>query len=177
VELVEGVAPHDWVPSEQGLAAARRLATAPVWRTLAAVATSSEAKARVTAEPIAAAAGLTLRVEDDLREVRRGLSALDRGDHEARVRRYLAGDAIQGWEPKDEAKQRIDRCVRRLLADTAGPLAVVSHGTILALNLELVFDEWAAIGLPAVAVVRDGALVEPFRGVDEFLAAQRFTPG
>jgi broad specificity phosphatase PhoE len=172
VKLVEGVAPHDWLPSERGLREARRLATASAWRTLSIVATSTEPKARATAEPIAAAAGVHLRAEPDLREVARGLAFLDAAAHSDRVRRYLAGDPMEGWEPRDEAQRRFECCVDRLVAETDGHLAIVSHATVLALYLGLTHDEWAAIPLPAVAVAdsRTRRLLRPFQSVDELLA-------
>ena len=174
VEPVAGVPPHEWLPTDAGLAAARRLAQAPVWRDVRTVATSPEPKARATAEPLARAAGVPLRVEPDLREVVRGAPpALAAAEHRDRVRRYLGGgDPVAGWEARDRARDRFAGCVRRLLAGAPAPLATVSHGTILALYLGLAFEEWCAIDLPAVAVAdpTTGTLLEPFRGVDEFLA-------
>jgi broad specificity phosphatase PhoE len=171
VELVESAVPHDWLTSERGLQDARRLATAPVWRTLSTVATSTEPKARATAEPIAAAAGVSLRAEQDLREVARAPAFLDAAAHSDRVRRYLEGEPIEGWEPREQHR-RFERCVDRLVTESNGPLAIVSHATVLALYLGLTHDEWAAIPLPAVAVAdpRTGRLLQPFRSVDEFRA-------
>jgi broad specificity phosphatase PhoE len=172
VSLVDGVPAHEWLPTEAGLEAARRLATVPDWREVRVVATSTEPKARATAEPIAAAAGVPLRADPDLREVARDPAALvEAAEHADRVRRYLEGEPIEGWERREDARSRFERCADRLVAETDGPLAIVSHATVLALYLGLTHDEWAAIPLPAVAVVdpRTRRLLRPFQSVDELL--------
>jgi broad specificity phosphatase PhoE len=172
VALVDGVPAHEWVPTEAGLEAARRLATAPDWREIRLVATSTEPKARATAEPIGAAAGVPIRAERDLREVaREPAPVLEAADHRLGVGRYLEGAPIEGWEAREHARRRFERCLDGLVSETAGPLAVVSHATVLALYLGLTRDEWAAIPLPAVAVAdpRTRRLLRPFQSVDEFL--------
>ena len=173
VALVDGVPAHAWRPTEAGLQAARRLAAAPVWQGVPLVATSTEPKARATAEPIAAVAGVPLRAEQDLREVgREPAPVIGAAEHGNRVRRYLEGEPIEGWEPREHACRRFERCLDGLVAETDGPLAIVSHATVLALYLGLTHDEWAAIPLPAVAVAdpHTRRLLGPFRSVDELLA-------
>jgi broad specificity phosphatase PhoE len=173
VALVDGVPAHEWLPTQAGLEAARRLATVPSWRDVDLVATSTEPKARATAEPIAASAGVPVRAEGDLREVAREPAPLvGAAEHGDRVRRYLEGEPIEGWEPREHAHRRFERCLDGLVAETHGSLAIVSHATVLALYLGLTPDEWAAIPLPAVAVAdpRDRRLLRPFQSVDEFLA-------
>jgi broad specificity phosphatase PhoE len=179
VALVDGVPADEWLPTEAGLEAARRLATDPVWQDVDLVATSTEPKARATAEPIAAAAGVPLRAEPDLREVaREPAPVIEAAEHADRVRRYLEGEPIDGWEPHERARGRFERCLDRLVAETRGPLAVVSHATVLALYLGLTHDEWAAIPLPAVAVADplNRRLLRPFRSVDEFLRVPAVRP-
>jgi hypothetical protein len=173
VALVDSVPAAEWLPTEAGLEEARRLATAPGWREVRLVATSTEPKARATAEPIAAAAAGPLRAEPHLREVARETApVIDATEHRDRVRRYLEGEPIEGWEPREHAHRRFVRCVDRLTAETDGPLAIVSHATVLALYLGLTHDDWAVIPLPAVAVAdpRTRRLLRPFQSVDELLA-------
>lgn len=173
VSLVDGVPAHEWLPTEAGREDARRLATVPGWRGVGLVATSTEPKARATAEPIASAAGLPLRVEPGLCEVARETApVIDAAEHRERVRRYLGGEPIAGWESREHAHRRFVRCVDRLAAETDGPLAIVSHATVLALYLGLTHDEWAAIPLPAVAVAdpRTRRVLRSFQSVDELLA-------
>ncbi len=173
VSLVDGVAAHEWLPTKAGLDAAARLATASDWTEMRLVTTSTEPKARATADPIAARAGVPVRDEPDLHEVAREPAPVIRAaDHASRVRRYLEGEPIDGWEPREHASRRFERCIDRLVAETDGPLAIVSHATVLALYLGLTHDEWAAIPLPAVAVAdpRTRRVLRSFQSVDELLA-------
>jgi len=170
VELEEGVPAPEWQLTPAGRAAAGRLARSQAWRELTLIATSPEPKARGTAEPIATAAGLELREEPDLREVSRERTPiLARADYVALVERYLAGDAVAGWESGQLARRRVASCIARLVRDAAGPCAVVSHGLVLSLYLGLAVADWQAITLPAVAVVDadTDTLLQPFASVEE----------
>jgi broad specificity phosphatase PhoE len=175
VDPVDGVPPHQWRPSADGLEAARRLARSPVWRRVELIASSTEPKALATAERIAETARVPLRPDPGLREVSREPALLEAAEHSSRVRRYLAGHRVEGWEPPDQARRRFERCVDRLVAEADGPLVVVSHATVLALYLGLTHDEWVAIPLPAVAVAdpRARRLLQSFLSVDELLAGTR----
>ncbi|GIV96306.1 MAG: hypothetical protein KatS3mg057_0963 [Herpetosiphonaceae bacterium] len=175
----------EWPLTGEGRALAERLAEAPVWRNLELVASSPEAKALNTAEPIAAAAGLTVRIEEELREVRReGTPVVGWEAYKAMVAAFFAspGQSVHGWEPGGVARQRIVSCINRLLAETQGSLALVSHGLILSLYLASLtgldipnLEEWAAIPLPAVAIVDPsvGRVVAPFVSVEGFLEGFR----
>jgi broad specificity phosphatase PhoE len=157
---------REWRLSEEGRAAAERLARSPLWRDVTAVFTSPEPKAVDTARPIADAAGIGVEAIDGLREADRGpLPVRARDDYEALVERYLAGDTPAGWEPPDAVRRRVGDAINGLRARADGPVAIVSHGLALSLHLGLSVDEWRQIALPAVAVDRP-----PFLRVDEFLA-------
>jgi broad specificity phosphatase PhoE len=141
----------EWRLTDAGRAAAAALAGSRSWDGVELVATSPEPKARDTAEPIAAALGLPLRVEDDLREVERGgLPVLERADYVALVARYLGGEPVEGWEPATEALERFAACIDRLLGETTSEVVAVTHGLVIALFLGLTLDEWTALPLPAV---------------------------
>jgi broad specificity phosphatase PhoE len=104
-----------------------------------------------TAEPIAAAAGLPLRVEGDLREVRRtNQRVLPREEYVALVARFLTGADVEGWESAQVARARFSACVERLARDADGPLAVVTHGLVLSLHLGYDLEKWLALRLPDV---------------------------
>jgi broad specificity phosphatase PhoE len=151
VELRDGVPPEEWPPTPAGLEAADRLAGEPFVRDLSLVATSPEPKAVATARPVAASAGLELRVEDDLREARRPKTPiLERDAYVALVARYLAGEEIAGWEPAAAARARFAGCVERLAAEARGPLAVVTHGLVISLFLGYGVEKWRALRLPDV---------------------------
>ena len=154
VELVDGVPPPDWPVTEEGRRAAERLARDPVWRGVALVATSPEAKAVATAEPIARAAELAPHVDPDLREVwRHGTPVLPRAQYVDLVARYLGGEPFEGWEPQEHARRRVLGALDRIAAVSPGAAAVVTHGLVLALALGLDLEEWAALPLPGVVRV------------------------
>ena len=150
VELRDGTPPEEWRPTPAGLEAAERLADEPFAQDLTLVASSPEPKAVATARPVAAAAGVELRVEDDLREARRATPILARDAYVALVARYLAGEEIPGWEPPAAARARFAACVERLAAEAPGPLAVVAHGLVMSFYLGYGVEEWSALRLPDV---------------------------
>lgn len=165
VRLDPDVPPQIWELTDEGRADAERLARLAVLDGLEVVVTSPEPKARATAEPIARAAGVELRIERDLREAERGASPVDdRDGFVKRVDDWLGGTPVPGWEERDLAAVRIVACVERLLAESSDSLVLVSHGTVLSLYLAWLrgqervdLAEWEAIPLPAVAVVDPAA--------------------
>ncbi|HEX6762407.1 MAG TPA: histidine phosphatase family protein [Gaiellaceae bacterium] len=132
-----------WELSREGRAAAEELAArlAPVPRVLS----SPEAKAVATAEPLARRSGVSLEVDERLREVAREANLPDVESHRAAVRAYLGGEAIPGWEEAGRARARFAAAL-----DGLDDVAVVTHATVLALFLGYDFDAWAGIRLPDV---------------------------
>jgi broad specificity phosphatase PhoE len=154
VELVDGVPADRWLLTDDGREAAAELARWPGWGGVSLIASSPEAKALGTAAPIAATAGVEVRVEPDLREAERpGQRVVPREDFLALTRSYLAGDDIPGWEPAGRVRRRVTACIARLAGEARGDVAVVSHGLALSLYLGASFEEWERIELPAVAIV------------------------
>jgi broad specificity phosphatase PhoE len=148
-----------WYLSAEGRAAAEALAAEPYWAEVHALHCSSEPKAVGTAQRIAAHHGLPVHVETDLREVERPWAS--EGYREL-VRRYLAGDAVPGWEPRAAALERVRRCAAKVIAAAGGhDAAIVSHGVLLTLYLsdmldidrDAAYEQWDHIGFPDVAVV------------------------
>jgi broad specificity phosphatase PhoE len=123
---------EEWVLSEEGRAAAAalRLPVLPVR-------TSSEPKAVETA----VAAGWTATIDPRLGEVRRPW--VD-DDYDAHVARYLGGEQLDGWEPREAALARLHEAL-----DGFDGIAV-THGLAIALFAGLSFDEWRAMPFPAV---------------------------
>ncbi len=179
VRLVPELPPHHWELTAEGRADAERLSQLAVFTGIEAVVTSPEPKARATAAPIAQAAGVELRVEDDLREAERGSSPVDdRARFVARVDSWLDGTPVPSWEERDAAASRIVACISRLLDESGGDLVLVSHGTVLSLYLAWLrgqervdLAEWEAIPLPAFTLVDPDArrIVEPWRGLQHKL--------
>jgi len=60
------------------------------------------------------------------------------------VRRYLAGDPLSGWEPREAALARL-----RAALDGFDGVAV-THGLAIALYAGLTFDAWRSMPFPAV---------------------------
>ena len=141
VQLRLGEPARTWPLTEEGRAAAALLAARlpRVERVLS----SPEPKALGTAEPIAHLHSLQVEVDDRLREVERERNLPTRDAHRAAVRRYLAGEGVNGWEPRELALARVRAAVAGL-----EDAAVVSHGMLLSLLLGYSFDEWSRIGLP-----------------------------
>jgi broad specificity phosphatase PhoE len=85
----------------------------------------------------------------------------------------LAGETLDGWEPRDTAVGRVCGAIEQVLRRHAGQsVGVVSHGIALTLylssvqglNPEAAFRAWSSIRMPDVAVVEDGRTVQPFGG-------------
>ncbi len=144
VELRDDVPAPLWELTLEGRAAADELAgRLPRFRR---VVTSPEPKAIATAEPIARASGVDLELDERLREVARPTGVVD--DYACRVRRYLGGEALDGWEPREEARAR----TAAALAGLDG--CAVSHGLVMSLVLGYDFDAWRALRLPDAVEVR-----------------------
>jgi broad specificity phosphatase PhoE len=122
---------HEWPLSEAGRSAARALVL-PVGLAL----TSSEAKARETAE----LARLDAVVDERLGEVQRPWS----DDYQRLVERYLGGEDLVDWEPRVSALARL-----RAVLDGFDGVAV-THGLAISLYAGLSFDEWRALPFPAI---------------------------
>jgi broad specificity phosphatase PhoE len=132
-----------WQLTDEGRADAEEIAVrlAPVRRVLS----SPEPKAVGTAEPIALRSGVEVELDPRLREVRREANLPDYAAHREAVRRYLDGEAIDGWEPAAEARGRFAQALEGL--DDA---VVVTHATVLCVFLGYDFERWNRIALPDV---------------------------
>jgi broad specificity phosphatase PhoE len=157
-----------WHLSPDGRTAAAALAEHDQWASVATVYCSSEPKAIGTAQRIAWRHGLRLQIEHDLHEVERPWTE---GDYRALVRRYFAGDTLDGWEPSKSALARVRGAIEAIVT-AGGDAAIVSHGLALMLYIsDLIgldgaqtFEMWSGISFPDVAAVEDGRLVRRFGG-------------
>ena len=143
VELRLDEPARTWPLTAEGRAAAEELARR--LPRVARVLSSPEPKAVGTAEPIARAHGLEVEIDERLREVERAANEPDYESHRAAVRRYLSGEPVEGWEPRDRALAR----VRAAVAGVDGAV-VISHGMLLSLLLGYSFEQWSRIALPDV---------------------------
>ena len=178
VDIAPGTPAAEWRLSEEGRAAAERLATLPIFAGIGALYTSPEGKARATGAPLARRYGLALTSHPDLAELRRGSTHIaGRAAYEAAVAAAFAlpDGSADGWEPAAAAQRRIVACVRELAARERGPFAIVSHGLVLSLLAAALAGQprvdlaaWRALPLPALAVLNADTwqLAAPFSPVD-----------
>jgi probable phosphoglycerate mutase len=117
-----------------------------------AVVSSAMRRARETAEPIAAACGLPLRVEPDFHERSVGeLSGTrvttDQGVWPDTLARWLAGDtghAPPGAESFDDIRSRVLPVWERLTAELAGrKVVIVAHGVICRVLILSLLEGWS----------------------------------
>lgn len=148
-----------WHLSPEGRAGVDALADKLFWPQVRGIHASAEPKAEATAQRIAARHALPIRIETELREVERPWTE---GDYAAAVRRYLAGEALAGWEPRDQALARVRSCIDGIVKRHEGlDVAIVSHGLALTLYLAALLDLdgakahelWSRIRFPDVAVL------------------------
>jgi broad specificity phosphatase PhoE len=170
-----------WRLSPTGEQQARDLARSPAWRDLTAIASSPEAKAVATAQPIAETTRLDLRIDPDLHEVDRGTTPLvSRNEYHALVAAHFASpnESVSEWETGADARARVVDCIDRLTDGAEGDVCVVSHGLVLSHYLANLrgmdtpsLDEWRAIPLPGIATVdlQRSELVSPFVSLMEFI--------
>lgn len=154
-----------WHLSPEGRRQAEELGRQPSWSGVQGLHTSSEPKALATAQRIAAANELPIRIERDLREVE-GRAFVDRDTYLEQARRYLAGEPVEGWEPREPALARMRGCIERIVARHRDmDVGIVSHGLVLTLYVGEVLDLdttaahelWSRMRFPDVGVLDPNA--------------------
>lgn len=181
VILVRHATPHpdphspsrEWRLSEEGHAAARRLAALALFDRASGFYAGPEPKARETLAPAAAERKHEVRPYDDLGEAGSG-GWLGERDFVAAVRRFFAlpqEPAAPGWEPAGTAAARFAARVEALRTEhppavypghaLPGTFAIASGGRVLAAYLaqllgydaEQTFDLWRRLRMPDLAVI------------------------
>ena len=176
--LVDPALPSsEWDSGPGGRASAWELAALLVIeRPVAVVASSTERKARSTAEPIAERFGVPVVEDDRLVEAERPWIGVP-NDYRGMARRYLRGAPLDGWEAQEAVVDRMSAAVRDARAacavagDADGAVLVVGHGLSICLHLAAGlppgFDAaglWARLAFPdAWAVDRDDLLLSRCR--------------
>ncbi|MDR6290413.1 MULTISPECIES: histidine phosphatase family protein [Inquilinus] len=141
--------------TEEGHAQALRLRDRLAATPIARVVSSPFLRARDSAAPLAARLGLPLGIDERLAE--RVLAADPAEDWRDRLRQSFADPGLRwpGGESGAEAMARGRAAVDAAAADAGGPVAVVTHGNLLALILHSFdgrsgFDTWAGLTNPDV---------------------------
>jgi broad specificity phosphatase PhoE len=152
----------EWRLDDEGRARAARLADRLAGEGIAGFVGSVEAKARETAEVMAASLGVPVSVAEGLHEQEREGAPFftDRAGFDAVMRDFFArpGERVFGQESADEAHARYASAVQRVLERAQATVAVVSHGTVMTLliarrNRIDPFPLWRSLGLPSAAVL------------------------
>ncbi len=153
-----------WPLSEEGRAAAGRLAEKLRPLAPARIAASTEPKAADTGRIIAETLGVPIAFDEDLVETfRETVGWLPRAEVEARIEGLFRRPAerVYGEETGDAAHARFAAAIERAVAgETSTTVAVAAHGTVIALwvSRRLGIDPmtlWRSLPLPS-AVVVDG---------------------
>jgi broad specificity phosphatase PhoE len=151
-----------WKLSEAGREQAARLAEPLRAMEIAAIVSSEEPKANETAEILGSALSVKVSTSRELREHdRRNVPHMRSRDFISMVELFFRkpDDRVLGSESANEALERFTKAVDEVIASHAeGNVAIVAHGTVIALCLEANsqrngFELWRAMGLPSYAVV------------------------
>jgi broad specificity phosphatase PhoE len=150
-----------WRLSPLGEPQAAALADQPFWAEVTALALSSEAKTRLTVEPLLARRPLPVTLDGRFDELHRP-SWVGEAEYLARVRqtfaqpRQPAGD----WEPAQQALERFLAGIAALTTQFAGEtVALVGHGLTLSLYRahllgqgQVAYEDWQQLSFAAVAL-------------------------
>jgi broad specificity phosphatase PhoE len=125
-----------------GVRLASRFTTTSVW-------TSPEERARETATLVCPSAAI--RIREELSEVKKPWYA-SADENERAVRRFLKGEAIDGWESREDALGRLARLKAEL--GSSERVVLVTHGVILTtwlvheIGLDDPFSFWSNLRIP-----------------------------
>jgi broad specificity phosphatase PhoE len=164
-QVVPGIPPEQWRLSESGRASCPRLAAALRPLAPGVVVTSEEPKASETAELLARELSVPFHTAPNLHEHdRSNVPHLRSGEFISlmEVLFRMPNQLVLGKETASGALKRFRNALDDVLEAHGGDgknLAVVSHGTVIALLLERLggrggFDVWRAMKLPSYAVLR-----------------------
>jgi broad specificity phosphatase PhoE len=164
-EVVAGIPPEQWRLSDAGRASCPRLAAALRPHAPSVVVTSEEPKARETGELVARDLSVPSHAAPNLHEHdRSNVPHLRSGDFISLMEVLFRkpDQLVLGRETATGALKRLRNALDDVLEQhgrDGKTVAVVSHGTVIALLLEQLgdrrgFDVWRAMKLPSYAVVR-----------------------
>ena len=155
--------PEQWPLSDEGKARCEALARAVAAYSPVAVVSSEETKATETAEIVARHLGVPHHVAADLHEHDRSNVPQLRSAEFISMMELLfrrPNDLVLGKETAVAALSRFESAIDEVvLGHPEGNVAVVSHGTVIALLLEKLdrrrkgFEVWRAMKLPSFAVL------------------------
>jgi broad specificity phosphatase PhoE len=162
-EVVPGVSAEQWRLSDRGRGSCAALAEALREHQPDVITSSEEPKARETAELVAKHLGVEWTTAGGLHEHdRRGVPHMRSSEFISHVELMLRrrDERVLGHESADEALRRFRAGLRDVLSGHPdGTVAVVSHGTVIALYVgehtedHTAFELWRKLGLPSFVVL------------------------
>jgi 2,3-bisphosphoglycerate-dependent phosphoglycerate mutase len=161
-QVEAGVSSHDWKLSAAGREKAAALADRLRPHAPSTVFTSDEPKAVETAQIVARALGVPHEVAADLHEHdRSNVPQMPTREFISSVALFFKRptELVLGRETAEQARRRMTVAMDRILSANEGrDVAVVTHGTVLALYLAPLlegdeFDLWRRLGLPSYVVL------------------------
>lgn len=160
-EVIPGVPTEKWTLGEKGRAACVPLADALASYEPTVIISSEEPKAAETARLVAERLRISWRTAPGLHEHdRSNVPHLRTGEFISMMELFFRrpNELVLGRESADEARARFDMAVQRVLSENPdGNVAIVSHGTVIAMLLDQAerdpFQTWRAMGLPSFAIL------------------------
>ena len=161
-EVVPETPSEKWVLSEKGRAICVPLAERLAAHAPAVIVSSEEPKAAETARLVAERLGVPWRTATGLHEHdRSNVPHMRSGEFISMMELFFRKPAelVLGRETAEQARSRFEAAVREVVsANPAGNVAVVSHGTVIALLIggrsrRTPFEVWRAMGLPSYAAL------------------------
>ncbi len=161
-QIEPSVSSHEWKLSAAGREKAAVLADRLLPHAPSIVFTSDEPKAIETAQIVAQALGVAHEVAADLHEHdRSNVPQMPTREFVSSIAMFFKRptELVLGLETAEQARRRVTVAIDRILSNNeTRDVAVVTHGTVLALYLATLlegdpFDLWRRLGLPSYVVL------------------------
>jgi broad specificity phosphatase PhoE len=168
-----GVPPANWHLGEEGEARCRPLAERLRAYEPAALISSTEPKAAETSSLVARELGLTVELDERLREQdRSGAPWLGDGEFRQAVAAVFdrPEEVVFGSESLESARERFGAAIDKHLERSRGSLVAVAHGTVISAYAGAKagvdgYALWCRLGLPSLVVLDGTDLVEVLEGI------------
>ena len=128
-----------WDLSERGRRNMEKFIENRGFKEIGKIFTSSEKKAKITAEAISEETGCPVEVLDEIREIeRRGGFIEKQEDYFAAVKSLLETGTYENWETRSKAEERLEKFLEK--AKNHEKVVAISHGMILTILLSEYFE-------------------------------------
>jgi broad specificity phosphatase PhoE len=160
--VIPGTPPEQWKLSDKGRESCAALADALREFQPGVIVASSEPKAQETAQLVGEQLNVPIESADGLHEHdRSNVPHMRSGEFISHMELFFRkpSERVLGRESAEQALNRFERAIRTLMQKHAdGNIAVVSHGTVIALFIarhtgEKPFEWWRKMGLPSFVVM------------------------